>query len=117
MNKHKKKLCILVADDHELVRRGIAGLLRAQHGWEVAGEAATGQDAIQKAAKLKPDVLILDIEMPDVDGLEAAPKILEVSPETRILILTMHDSDEMVRQTLQAGALGYVLKSDLAQHL
>jgi DNA-binding NarL/FixJ family response regulator len=117
MNRTAKKLCILVADDHELVRRGIRGLLRAPHGWKVVGEAANGREAIEKANKLKPDVAIVDLTMPDLDGLQATRKIREESPATKVVVLTMHESDQMVRRVLDAGALGYVLKSDLATHL
>ena len=117
MNRAARKLRILVADDHELVRRGILGLLRAQRGWKVAGEAANGREAVEKAKKLRPDVIILDLGMPIIDGLEATRQIREAAPDTRILILTMHESNQMVRRVLEAGARGYVLKSDLAGHL
>ena len=117
MIRASKKLRILIADDHELVRRGIRGLLRAQRGWKVAGEAANGLEAVEKARKLKPDVIILDIAMPILDGLEATRQIREAAPNTEILILTMHESNQMVRRVLEAGARGYVLKSDLAGHL
>jgi DNA-binding NarL/FixJ family response regulator len=108
---------ILVADDHELVRRGIRGLLRARRGWKVIGEAANGREAVEKANKLKPDVAIVDISMPDVDGLQATREIREAAPTTKVVVLTMHESDQMVRRVLDAGALAYVLKSDLATHL
>jgi DNA-binding NarL/FixJ family response regulator len=111
------KLRILVADDHELIRRGIRGLLRVRRNWKVTGEAANGQEAVAKAKNLKPDVVILDIGMPDVDGLEATRQIRKAAPNTKILILTMHESNQMVRRVLEAGARGYVLKSDLASHL
>jgi DNA-binding NarL/FixJ family response regulator len=117
MIKASKKLRILIADDHELVRRGIRGLLRAQRGWKVAGEAADGREAVEKSRKLKPDIIILDIGMPNLDGLEATRQIRQAAPNTEILILTMHESNQMVRRVLEAGARGYVLKSDLAGHL
>jgi DNA-binding NarL/FixJ family response regulator len=117
MARGTKKLRILIADDHELVRRGIRGVLRDQGGWSVVGEATNGRDAIEKAGRLKPDVTILDISMPDLDGLQATRQIREASPNTDVVVLTMHDSDQMVRRVLEAGALGYVLKSDLAGHL
>ena len=112
-----KPLRILVADDHELVRRGIRGLLRARRGWTVVGEAMNGREAVEKANKLKPDVAILDISMPDLDGLQATRRIREAVPTTEVVVLTMHESDQMVRRVLDAGARGYVLKSDLATHL
>jgi DNA-binding NarL/FixJ family response regulator len=117
MAKGTKRLRILVADDHELVRRGIRGLLRAQRGWRVIAEARNGQEAVEKTNKLKPDVAIVDISMPDLDGLQATRQIREVAPRTSVVVLTMHESDQMVRRVLDAGALGYVLKSDLAAHL
>jgi DNA-binding NarL/FixJ family response regulator len=117
MTRSTKKLRILVADDHELVRRGIRGLLCARRGWTVIGEAANGQEAVDKSTKLKPDIAIIDISMPDLDGLQATRQIREVSPATEVVVLTMHESDQMVRRVLDAGALAYVLKSDLATHL
>jgi DNA-binding NarL/FixJ family response regulator len=117
MTRSTKRLRILVADDHELVRRGIRGLLRARSGWTVVGEAMNGLEAVEKANRLKPDVAILDISMPDLGGLQATRQIRESVPTTQVVVLTMHESDQMVRRVLDAGALGYVLKSDLATHL
>jgi len=117
MSKSTKPLRILVADDHELVRRGIRGLLRARRGWTVVGEAMNGREAVEKANRLKPDVAILDISMPDLDGLQTTRLIREAVPTTQVVVLTMHESDQMVRRVLDAGARGYVLKSDLATHL
>ena len=117
MARGTKSLRILVADDHELIRRGIRGLLRGQRGWRVVGEATNGREAVEKTNKLKPDVAIVDISMPDLDGLQATRQIREVAPRTSVVVLTMHESDQMVRRVLDAGALGYVLKSDLAAHL
>ena len=117
MTRPPKKLRIFVADDHELVRHGIRGLLRTRRGWKVVGEAANGQDAVERTSKLKPDVVIVDISMPDLDGLEATRRMREAVPTTEVVVLTMHESDQMVRRVLDAGARGYVLKSDLATHL
>jgi len=117
MTRGTKRLRILVADDHELVRRGIRGLLRARRGWTVVGEAMNGREAVEKANRLKPDVAILDISMPDLDGLQATRQIRKAVPTTEVVVLTMHESDQMVRRVLDAGALGYVLKSDLATQL
>jgi DNA-binding NarL/FixJ family response regulator len=108
---------ILVADDHEVVRRGLCALLQAQPDWEVCGEAADGREALEKTQKLKPDVVILDIGMPSLNGLEATRQILKLNPHTRILILTLHDSDQVVREVLDAGARGFLLKSDAARDL
>jgi DNA-binding NarL/FixJ family response regulator len=112
-----KKLRILIADDHGLVRRGAGAVLRSRRGWRVVGEAANGREALEKAIKLKPDVAILDISMPELDGVEATRQILEAVPDTRVLVLTMHESDQMVRRALAAGARGYLLKSDLTECL
>ena len=117
MTRGTKRLRILVADDHELVRRGIRGLLRARRGWTVVGEAMNGREAVEKANRLKPDVARIDISLADLDGLQATRRIREIVPSTKVVVLTMHDSDQMVRRVLDAGALGYVLKSDLATQL
>jgi DNA-binding NarL/FixJ family response regulator len=110
-------LRILIVDDHELVRRGIKGLLNTKSRWRIIGEAADGVEAIEKAKKLKPDVVILDIDMPNLNGLEATPQIREAVPDAKIIVLTLHESGEMVRRALEAGARGLVLKSDLAEGL
>jgi DNA-binding NarL/FixJ family response regulator len=112
-----KKLRILLADDHGLVRRGARALLQARHGWRVVGEAANGREAIEKAIDLKPDVAVVDIGMPELDGVEVARQIREAVPHTKVLVLTMHESDHMVRRALDAGARGYLLKSDLTECL
>jgi|GEM_PF-62990 len=112
-----RKIRILVADDHELIRRGVIELVHRQPSWEVVGQAVHGQEAVEKAQKLKPDVVILDISMPRLDGLEATHQIREAVPRTEILILTMHESEQLVRRVLQAGAKGYILKSDLGRRL
>jgi len=108
---------VLIADDHEVVRRGIRTLLEARPEWEVCGEAATGREAIEKAQELRPDLVLLDITMPDLDGLEAIPQILDVCPGAKILVLTMHESGEVATKALAAGASGLVLKSDAAHDL
>jgi DNA-binding NarL/FixJ family response regulator len=112
-----KNLRILIADDHELVRRGIRGVLRSRGGWRVVAEAANGREAVEKAIELKPDVAVVDIGMPELDGVEVARQIREAVPDTKVLVLTMHDSDHMVRRALDAGACGYLLKSDLTECL
>jgi DNA-binding NarL/FixJ family response regulator len=112
-----KKLRILVADDHALVRRGARSVLNSRHGWKVVGEAANGREAVEKAVKLKPDVAIMDISMPELDGVEAVRQVREAVPNTKVLVLTMHESDQMVQRALEAGAHGYILKSDLTDSL
>lgn len=103
---------ILIADDHEVVRAGLRALLEGSPGFEVCGEAGDGRDAVEKAAALKPDVVVLDLAMPLLNGLEATRQIVERAPRTEILILTVNESDQLVREVLRAGARGYVLKSD-----
>jgi DNA-binding NarL/FixJ family response regulator len=115
--REMKQLRILIADDHEFVRCGIRGILRLQRGWKVAGEAKNGREAVEKATMLKPDVAIIDFGMPELDGLQAARQIRAAAPNTEIVMLTMHESGQMVRRVMGAGALGYVLKSDLAKCL
>jgi two-component system, NarL family, response regulator NreC len=109
-----KPLSILIADDHEVVRRGIRALLASRPEWKISGEASTGKEAIAKAAHLKPDIILLDITMPETSGLEAIPEILKTDPKAKILVLTMHDSGQMASRILAAGAGGLVLKSDAA---
>src|SRR5437899_11174288 len=113
MTRDSKKLRILVADDHELVRRGVKTLVRAQRGWQLVGEAVNGRDAVEKARELKPDVVILDINMPELDRLAATRQIRDAEPDPDVLILTMHESAQTVRLLLEAGIPVYVLKSDI----
>jgi DNA-binding NarL/FixJ family response regulator len=108
---------ILIADDHELLRRGLAATLGERAQWHIAGEAGTGRAAVELAAKAKPDVVIMDVSMPELNGLEATRQILAGAPGTKILILTMHDSEQVVRDVLDAGAQGYLLKSDAGRDL
>src|SRR6184192_4932991 len=110
-------LRIFVADDHEVVCKGLMSLLHAQPEWKICGEAGDGRDAVEKAQQLKPDVIILDIGMPSLNGLEAARQILKTNPEAKVLILTLHESEQMVREVLNAGARGFVLKSDAARDM
>lgn len=110
-------LRILIADDHELARNGIRALLETHPGWEVCAEAKDGRESVELAAETRPDVVLLDIGMPNLNGLEAAKQILADSPGVAILILTMHDSDNVVREVLRAGARGFLLKSDAGRDL
>ena len=108
---------LLLADDHEIVRKGLRALLEAEPGWQVAAEAADGRDAVEKAQQIKPDIAILDISMPSLNGLEATRQIVKGISQTKVLVLTMHDSDPLIQQVLEAGARGYLLKSDAARDL
>jgi len=112
-----KALRILVVDDHDIIRRGLKQLLTAKPGWEVCGEAKTGREAVTMAEQMKPDVVVMDISMPDLNGLEAARRIHKDAPKTGILILTMHFSDQLVREVVDSGARGYILKSDADKDL
>ncbi|HXN72786.1 MAG TPA: response regulator transcription factor [Candidatus Acidoferrales bacterium] len=112
MGESVKTLRILIADDHDLMRRGVKALLQSHAGWEVCGEAHTGREAVAKAEELKPDIVILDISMPDLNGVDAAKRIRKGSPDTEVLILSVHYSDQLIRDILEAGVRGYIVKSD-----
>ena len=108
---------ILIADDHEVVRSGLRLILEAHAGWEVVAEAADGKAAIVKALETKPDVAILDYSIPLVNGVEATRQIRKRNPQIEVLIFTMHDSETLVGEVLDAGARAYLLKSDAKEHL
>jgi len=111
------KLRILIADDHEVVRRGLSTLLQTHEGWEICGEAKDGREAVDMARQLKPDVVILDVGMPNLNGLAATRQLSQHNPQQKIIVLTITDSDEVIREALDAGARGFVLKSDAARDL
>lgn len=111
------KLRILVADDHEIVRRGLCSLLQKHEGWEICGEATDGRDAVEKAKQLKPDVVILDVGMPNLNGLDATRQLMQHDPNFKVIVLTITDSDQVIREALDSGARGFVLKSDAARDL
>jgi two-component system response regulator NreC len=108
---------VLVADDHTIVRQGLVGILKASGEVEVVGEAADGHEAVEKALETRPDVVILDLSMPRLNGIEAARRIRKALPQTRVLVLTMHDDEEYVHQMVNAGASGYLLKDGAAWEL
>jgi len=110
-------LRILVADDHEIVRRGVCTLLQSRSGWQICGEAANGSQAVALTRELKPDLVVLDVSMPELSGLDAARAILGQNERQKILILTIMDSDELVRNALEMGIRGFVQKSDAAREL
>jgi DNA-binding NarL/FixJ family response regulator len=112
-----EELRVLIADDHDLIRRGVRDLLAARSGWQVVGEACNGADAVRKAVSLRPDVAILDFSMPELNGPGAAAQIAEKVPETGVVVLTMHDSEQVMREVLRSGARGLVLKSDADRDL
>src|SRR5258708_31302161 len=103
---------ILVADDHQVVRTGLRALLESKNGWQVCAEASNRREAVEKASQLKPDVAVLDIWMPLLNGLEATRQIRKLSPQTEILILTMHDSQLLIQKVLGPGAQRYIFKDD-----
>jgi DNA-binding NarL/FixJ family response regulator len=108
---------ILLVDDHPIVRQGLKTLLEGHPGWEIVGEASDGAEAVEKAKDLKPDVMVLDITMPRMNGLEACRLLRTQTPQLEILFVTQHDSPQMMREALDAGARGYVVKSNAARDL
>lgn len=108
---------ILIADDHEIVRMGMRALLEGHAGWEVCGEANDGKEAVEKAGKLHPDIVIVDVTMPQLNGLESARRILSTSTNVKVLILSMHESEKLVEEALEMGAHGFLLKSDAGRQL
>jgi DNA-binding NarL/FixJ family response regulator len=108
---------ILLADDHALMRRGIRDLLESDPELEVIGEASDGREAVRMAEKLKPDVMIIDLAMPELNGLDAIRQVRRDVPDIELLVFSMHDSEELIREVFAAGARGYVLKNDVALYL
>ena len=111
------RLRILIADDHDFMRRGIRSLVESHPAWKVCGEARTGNEAVAKAQNLKPDIVILDIAMPGLNGLEAAGQIRKSSSKTEILILSVHHTDQLIQEIVKAGIRAYILKSDAERGL
>jgi DNA-binding NarL/FixJ family response regulator len=110
-------VAILVVDDHELIRRGIRDIIQTHDGWQIVGEADNGRDAVQMAASTCPDIVVMDISMPGLNGLDATRQIVRARPETQVLVLSMHDSERLIRDVLSSGARGYILKSDAGRDL
>ncbi|HEY2457921.1 MAG TPA: response regulator transcription factor [Candidatus Acidoferrum sp.] len=108
---------ILIADDHEIVRKGVSSLLQSRDNFEICGEASNGEEAVQQARQLDPDLIVLDVTMPILDGISAAKRIRKLKPSTPILILSMHEGREMVRAAKLAGAQAFVTKSDVSSNL
>jgi DNA-binding NarL/FixJ family response regulator len=108
---------ILLVDDHPIVRQGLKTLLEGHSGWKVIGEASDGAEAVEKARDLTPDVMVLDVTMPRMNGLEACRLLRKQAPGLEILFVTQHDSPQMMREALEAGARGYVVKSNAARDL
>ncbi len=110
-------LRILLADDHEVVRRGVSEIISANPAWEVVGEAADGDTAFDMALKLRPDIAVLDVSLPHMNGVTLTRRLKQEAPEISVLLFTMRDDDETVNEGLAAGAKGYILKTDTQQHL
>lgn len=108
---------LLLVDDHEVVRRGMAALLEGFEDCRIVGEAADGRHAVRLALETRPDVIVMDVAMPELNGFEATRQILKILPRAEVLILTMHDGEQIVREVIDAGARGYVLKSDAGREL
>jgi DNA-binding NarL/FixJ family response regulator len=108
---------ILLADDHDVVRRGLRVLLQEHAGWEICGEAMTGREAVDLAREMQPDVAIIDLMMPDLNGLGVTSQIRKASERTQVLIFTMHHNETLIHGVLEAGARGYLLKTDAEQHV
>jgi DNA-binding NarL/FixJ family response regulator len=112
-----KKLRILLVDDHEMLRRGIRAILTERADWEICGEASNGRQAVEMAEKLRPDVVVMDLAMPELNGLEATRQIRRILPKAEVLVLTFDESEALVQEVIQAGARGYLLKNDVSHVL
>jgi DNA-binding NarL/FixJ family response regulator len=108
---------ILVVDDHPVVRQGLRALIASRSEWEIIDEAEDGIQAVERADRLQPDVVVLDVSMPKMDGLEACRRIRRNAPKSEVLFVTQHDSPQMMREAMSAGAKGYIVKSDAARDL
>jgi DNA-binding NarL/FixJ family response regulator len=108
----KTALRILIADDHDVVREGTRAVIERQQGWEVCGVATTGREAVEQAGELKPDVVVMDMSMPELNGLAAARRIKQRLPKTEILIFSAHQTDELIREVFEAGAKSFIFKSE-----
>jgi DNA-binding NarL/FixJ family response regulator len=108
---------VLIADDHQVMRRGIRIVVESQPGWSVCGEASTGREAVELVEKLRPGIVVMDVTMPELNGLEATRQIKKIAPETEVLMFTGLETEELVRQVFEAGARSYILKTDGKDHL
>jgi len=114
MSEHDR---VLIADDHEMVRKGLRSMLESSGKWKVCGEATDGREAVRKAARLRPDIVIMDLTMPELNGLDATREIRRILPDCEVLVVTVHHSEQLVHEVLEAGAKGYVLKSDAGESI
>jgi DNA-binding NarL/FixJ family response regulator len=112
-----KPIRIVIADDHDVVREGLRAMLATDPAWQVCGEAVNGREAVARVRETRPDIVILDVSMPELNGIEAARQIRRLSPQSEVLMLTMHDSDRLLGEALEVGVRGYVLKGDAGREL
>jgi two-component system response regulator NreC len=117
MTKPPSPLRILIADDHDVMRQGTRSVVERQKGWEVCGTASNGREAVTKAVELKPDIIIMDMTLPELNGLDATIQIKRRLPQTEILLFTAHESDDLIRNAFQAGVKSFILKSEAHQIL
>ena len=108
---------ILIADDHEMIRHGLRNIIERHEKWQVCGEASSGREAVELARKLMPRVVIVDLIMPELNGVETTRQIKKYLPNTEVLVLSVHESGQLIHQALESGARGYLVKSDLARHI
>lgn len=108
---------VLIADDHAVMRRGVRAVVELQPGWSVCGEAATGREAVEMVAKLQPDIVVMDVTMPELNGLEATRQIKKAAPETEVMIFTGLETEELIRDVFEAGARSYIMKTDGKEQL
>jgi two-component system response regulator NreC len=112
-----KKLRILIADDHEVVREGVRAMIEQEPGWEVCGVATNGREAVALAVKLKPDVVVVDMTMPELDGVQVVRQIKRALPQTEMLVFSAHESESIIAEAFAAGAKSYIRKADAGRHL
>lgn len=108
---------VLIADDHQVMRRGVRAVVELLEGWEVCGEASTGREAVEMVEKLQPQIVVMDVTMPELNGLEATRQIKKIAPTTEILMFTGLETEELIRQVFEAGARSYILKTDGREQL